>query len=136
LREFAVYLVLGLIGFITIFVVVDIFEKIDVFLDHQAAPLLVARFYIYRAPEVIVQVLPVALLLATFLALGQLNKFGALTAMRSTGISLLRILRPVCGVAVAAVVVSLLLGEFVVPLANRERDQIYDQRIQGLQREE
>ena len=39
------------------------------------------------------QVLPVALLLATFLALGQLNKFGELTAMRAAGLSLLRILR-------------------------------------------
>ena len=136
LREFAGYLVLGLTGFIVIFIVVDVFEKIDVFLDHRAPLVLIARFYLYRAPEVVVQVLPVALLLATFLALGQLNKFGELTAMRSTGLSLLRILQPVFGVAVAAVFVSLLLGEFVVPYANRERDAIYDQRIQGLQRDE
>ena len=32
LREFAGYLAMGLAGFIAIFVVVDIFEKIDVFL--------------------------------------------------------------------------------------------------------
>ncbi|MGH7742485.1 MAG: LptF/LptG family permease, partial [Candidatus Eiseniibacteriota bacterium] len=69
LREFLGYLALGLTGFITIFVVVDIFEKIDVFLDHHAPAVLVMRFYLYRAPEVVVQVLPVALLLATFLAL-------------------------------------------------------------------
>ncbi|HEY6866318.1 MAG TPA: LptF/LptG family permease, partial [Candidatus Eisenbacteria bacterium] len=69
LREFAGYLALGLAGFIVIFVVVDIFEKIDVFLDHKAPFLLVARFYLFRAPEVVVQVLPVALLLASFLGL-------------------------------------------------------------------
>jgi len=102
LREFLTYLMLGLAGFIAIFIVVDIFEKIDVFLDNRAPLILVGRFYLYRAPEVIVQVLPVALLLATFLGLGQLNKFGELTAMRVAGLSILRILTPVFGVAVGA----------------------------------
>ena len=136
LREFLGYLLLGLAGFIVIFIVVDVFEKIDVFLDHRAPLGLIAGFYAWRAPEVVVQVLPVALLLATFLALGQLNKFGELTAMRSCGLSLLRILVPVFGAALGAVVVSLALGEYLVPLANRERDLIFEERIQGQRRTE
>jgi lipopolysaccharide export system permease protein len=132
LREFSVYLGLGLLGFICLFSVVDVIDKIDVFLDHRAPSTLIARYYLYRTPEVIVQVLPVALLLATFLALGQLNKFGELTAMRSGGLSLLRILRPVLATAAGSVVVSLALGEVLVPRANRERDRIYDEQIQRL----
>ena len=135
LREFLGYLLLGLLGFIVIFVVVDIFEKIDVFLDHKASAGLIARFYLYRAPEVIVQVMPVALLLATFLGLGQLNKFGELTAMRAIGLSLMRILIPVFAVAAAASALALVLGEFVVPQANHERDHIYDEEIQNSRRE-
>jgi lipopolysaccharide export system permease protein len=135
LREFLGYLVLGLTGFIVIFVVVDIFEKIDVFLDHHTTGLLIARFYLYRAPEVVVQVLPVALLLATFLGLGQLNKFGELTAMRSLGLSLLRILLPVLALAALASIAALALSELVVPAANRARDDIYDEQIQSLHRE-
>jgi lipopolysaccharide export system permease protein len=135
LREFLGYLVLGLLGFISIFIVVDIFEKIDVFLDHQAPLHLITRFYLYRAPEVVVQVFPVALLLATFLALGQFNKFGELTAMRVSGRSLISILAPVIAVAVVSVGLSLLLGEVVIPHANRERDRLYDEQIQKLRRE-
>jgi len=134
LREFMGYVLLGLSGFIVIFIVVDVFEKISVFLDHRAPIATVARFYVNLTPQVIVQVLPVALLLATFLALGQLNKFGELTAMRAAGVSLLRILRPVFWVAAAATIVSLLLGEYVVPSANRERDVIYNEQIQKVQR--
>jgi lipopolysaccharide export system permease protein len=136
LREFLGYLVLGLIGFVVIFMVVDLFEKIDVFLDHRAPLLLVVRFYLYRTPEIVVQILPVALLLATFMALGQLNKFGELTAMRSAGVSLLRLLRPVFGVAMGAVVLVFALSERVVPLANRERDAIYERQIQGVRHED
>src|SRR5206468_9211733 len=75
-------------------------------------------------------------LLATFMALGQLNKFGELTAMRTAGLSLQRILAPVFAVAALGAVVALLLGEFVVPQANRERDRIYTVQIQDLRREE
>jgi len=132
LREFSGYLALGLLGFICLFTVVDVIDKIDVFLDQHSPGGLVLRYYLYRSPEVIVQVLPVAILLATFLSLGQLNKFGELTAMRAGGLSLARILAPVFAMAAAAVLVSLTLGEAVVPSANRERDHIYDEQIRRL----
>ena len=132
LREFLVYLVLGLIGFLGIFTIVDVIEKVDVFLDQRAPTQLVLRYYLYRIPEVVVQVLPVALLLATFLSLGQLNKYGELTAMRSAGLSLWRILAPVLATAAAGAGLSLILGEVVVPWANRERDRIYEEQIQRL----
>lgn len=134
LREFMVYLGLGLLGFIVIFVVVDLIEKMDVFLDHRAPPMLIARYFVNLAPDVVVKMLPVSLLLATFLALGQLNKFGELTAMRASGLSLMRILAPVLAVAGASVLLSLVLGEFVVPAATRARELIFEQRIQRIQR--
>lgn len=132
LREFTGYLLLGLLGFIVIFVVVDVIEKIDVFLDHRASFSLVLGYYLNLAPDIVVKVLPVALLLATFLALGQLNKFGELTAMRAAGLSLVRILYPVFGVAMACVLLSLLLGELVVPAATRARDEIFQHQIQRI----
>jgi lipopolysaccharide export system permease protein len=134
LREFVVYLALGLLGFIVIFIVVDLIEKMDVFLDHRAPWLLVAQYFVNLAPDVVVKMLPVSLLLATFLALGQLNKFGELTAMRAGGLSLVRIMAPVLSVAALCVVVSLALGEVVVPAATRARDTIFEERIQHLQR--
>jgi lipopolysaccharide export system permease protein len=135
MREFLSYVGLGLAGFIVIFVVVDLFEKIDVFLDHKAPFTLIARFYLFRAPEVIVLAFPVALLLATFLALGQLNKFGELTAMRAAGLPLLRILRPVFAIAAGCAMSALLIGELVAPGASRERDRIYDEQIQRVRRD-
>jgi lipopolysaccharide export system permease protein len=133
--EFVWFLILGLVGLVTVILVVDVIEKIDVFLDNHAALALVSRFYLFRTPEIIVHTLPIALLLATFLALGQLNKFGELTAMRASGLSLLRILMPVFAVAWGAVLVALVLTEFVVPAANREHDRIYDEEIQHVRRE-
>jgi lipopolysaccharide export system permease protein len=132
LREFAGYLALGLLGFIVIWIVVDFIEKADVFLNHNASFGLLAQYYLAFTPEIVVKVLPVALMLATFLALGQLNKFGELTAMRASGISLTRILAPVFGIAVLSAIVSLLLGEAVMPATTRRMNEIYNERIQHM----
>ena len=129
LREFVSYLSLALFGLLTLFIVVDVFEKIDVFLDHRASLLLIVRLYLNQLPEWVVLVLPIALLLSTFLSLGQLNKYGELTAMRSLGRSLVRILTPVFGVAVVCTLGSLAFNELVVPGANRVRDRIYNVEI-------
>lgn len=136
LREFSSYLALGLFGFVAILLVVEMFQRIDVFLDEHTAPLLVARYMAYQAPEKIVQILPVAVLLATFLALGQLNKFGELAAMRSAGLSLMRILAPVFAFAVALTIGVFAFNEFVVPAANQARDRTLRQDIEGVRHEE
>ena len=136
LREFTSYLTLGLLGFVAILLVVEMFQRIDVFLDQHTSPLLVARYMALQAPEKIVQILPVAVLLATFLALGQLNKFGELAAMRSAGLSLLRILAPIFGVAILLTIGVFAFNEFVVPAANQARDRTLRQDIEKVHREE
>jgi len=132
LREFVGYLLLGLAGFVMLFVVVDVVEKVDVFLDHRATLALIAGYYAALTPSIVVKVLPVSLLLATFLGLGQLNKFGELTAMRASGISVLRILLPVFMVALAGAIVSLLVNELLVPEATRRMSEIWNVRIQHM----
>ena len=132
LREFVGYLILSLLGCFVIFLVVDLVEKIDVFLDHHASAGLMAQYFLNLAPEAVVKMMPVALLLATFLSLGQLNKFGELTAMRASGLSLIRILLPVFAVSWLCVGLLFMLGEFVQPLAAKARDEIYNRRIQKL----
>jgi lipopolysaccharide export LptBFGC system permease protein LptF len=82
LREFSAYLVLGCAGFLAILLVVEMFQRIDLFLDQHTTPVVIARYLLFQSPEKLVQILPVGMLLATFLALGQLNKFGERAAQR------------------------------------------------------
>jgi lipopolysaccharide export system permease protein len=136
LREFTGYLLLGCSGFITILLVVEMFQRIDVFLDQHTPPLVIARYMVFQSPEKIVQILPVGMLLATFLALGQLNKFGELAAMRAAGQSLLRILTPIFAFATLLTLGVYAFNELVVPSANQERDRLLHQEIERVQREQ
>jgi lipopolysaccharide export system permease protein len=121
LREFLGYLALGMITFLGIFIVVDVFEKVDTFVDGEAPVALVARFYLYYAPWVAVQVLPVAMLLASLMALGRLVRQHELTAMLMAGMSLARAYGAVLVFGMLVSIGAFALEQGVVPEANYQR---------------
>lgn len=129
LREFLLYLLLGLSLFVGIYVIVDLFEKIDTFVDHRAAVTAVLSYYVFGLPLIVVQVLPVATLLGAILALGQLRKHNEITAMQSCGLSPLRITRPLLLTALLMTAGSYLLAEEVVPGAYDRQKETLDVTI-------
>ena len=129
LREFLLLLVLSLVAFVAIFAIVDLFEKIQDFMDGHAGAWTIARYYAFKIPYVVVNVLPVALLMSTFLTLGQMSKFNELTAMATSGVSTGRIIVPLLVVALACVGLSFLLNETVVPEATRRREAIIEGEV-------
>jgi lipopolysaccharide export system permease protein len=124
LREFLVAFSLAMLFFIAIFVVVDVFEKIDTFIDYKAAPLSVVQFYLYGIPYVVILVLPVAMLLACFLTFGQMARRNELTAMGVSGIDFLRTVAPVLVLAFLFCGASLAMGELVVPACNKAKENV------------
>ncbi len=126
LREFGLYLLLGLSTFIGIYIVVDLFEKIDVFIDYQAPAALILVYFANKLPLIVIQVLPVAMLLGAILALGHLRKFNEITAMQSCGLSPLRITVPLLASAAAITAVAFLISEEVVPAAYLRQKEVMD----------
>lgn len=106
------------LSFVVIFVLADLFEKMDDFIDHQARWSLVLRFYAYKLPEIVRLTLPVDVLLATLFTLGVLAKNNEIVALLASGVSLLRISAPILILAVLAVGCSAYLAEKVVPETN------------------
>jgi lipopolysaccharide export system permease protein len=129
LREFLLYLLLGLSTFIGIYLVVDLFEKIDVFVDHEAPVHLVLIYYLYSLPLILVQVLPVAMLLGAILAFGHLRKFNEITAMQAGGLSPLRITIPLLICALVITCVSYVVAEEIMPGAFNRKEETLDVRI-------
>jgi len=129
LREFLLFLILGLSTFVAIYLIVDVFEKLDTFVDHDASVGLILDYYASSLPLILVQVLPVAMLLGSILALGQLRKFNEITAMQSCGLSPLRITRPLLLLALLITAGGFFLSEEVVPAASERQKETMDVRI-------
>jgi lipopolysaccharide export system permease protein len=68
----------------------------------NAVPLRVGlRYMTYRMPQFVIYVLPISLLLSTFITIGLLGRSNQLTAMKASGISGYFISRPLLSLAVA-----------------------------------
>jgi lipopolysaccharide export system permease protein len=130
IRECAKVLVLCLVVFIGIYVVVDLFEKLSRFLEAHASAKLIFRYYMFLLPKILTDVaLPIAVLLACLLSLGNLAKNNEVLAMKMGHIGALRIALPCLAVGLAMSAVTWVTVEYVAPPAseralNIERVQI------------
>ena len=77
-----------LVGFLILFLIVDIIENIDKFSDSEISTPKIFHYYIYSIPWFISIALPMTTLLSCIFTIGQLQKHHELTALKASGISL------------------------------------------------
>ncbi|UFS72736.1 LPS export ABC transporter permease LptG [Geomonas sp. RF6] len=120
LRFFA--LCLG--AFTAIYLVVDFMERIARFTRAGAHWYHTALYFLWKTPEIVGQAAPLAVLMATLLTLGTLSMNSELTAMRGCGVSLTRISSPILFLALIISILSLFIGELVLPKSFAQRSYI------------
>lgn len=130
MRQVLLPLGLFFVTFVGIFVLVDLFDHAHRFIDNDVPLRIVALYYLYYAPMIVVLTAPVAMLLATLLALGRLSRKNEIMAMKASGVSLYRALGPVFALALGLSLVSLVVGELLLPPATQRRIEIKETYIE------
>lgn len=123
-REFLKALLFSIISFASIFILVDIFEKLDMFIDTKAPYYLVALFYLYQIPYIIILTLPVAMLLASMATVSQMARHHEIVAMKAAGLSLYRIFAPLFLMGMVISLIVMIAGETVVPFSNQKKGNL------------
>ena len=120
-------------GFMSIYLVLDVMDKIPRFVKAGGAPLDMLRFFAWKLPEMVGQAAPFSILVATLLTLGLLSGSGEITAMNSCGVSLLRISLPLLALGMLSSLLLLANAELLAPTSyeHRERIERIDIRKQG-----
>lgn len=131
-RECAKILGLCLVVFVGVYVVVDLFEKLSRFLEAHVGIGVIFRYYIFRLPKILTEVLPVAMLLASLLSLGALARNNEVLAMKMGHIGALRIALPCIGVGVAASVMAWVTVEYIAPPASERALEIERTQVRRL----
>ena len=124
LKEFFLFLLMIMSLFVTLFIIIDFFERLKLFLNNNASLSQMGSFIFYQIPMIVSLTLPVAVLIATLITLSTFSRNSELTAMKANGISIYRIASPVF---LSAVVISFFLfffSEWVTPIANQKADHI------------
>ena len=94
LNRFLIVLFLAIIGFVSIFLIVDLIENLDRFMDNNVPKEIVTKYYIYTLPYFLSIGLPMSVLISTVISLGYLVKRNEWTAMKASGISIYRVAIP------------------------------------------
>ena len=133
IRQFLVTFLFGLLAVLIIFVVIDMMEKLDDFMDANVDTMIVIQYYISFMPEIIKLMTPVAMLLAALFVTGRLSTQNELAAMKSSGISLYRMMVPFLAVSFLVSVLSIYFNGWIVPYANQQKfniERVYLKKLQ------
>ena len=131
LRHFLRILGLTLMACVGIYLLVDFFEKASDFIEHKASASQYLTYLGNSLPLIAVQVIPLVILMSTVLSLGGLGKSNEITALRSCGISLWRIVRPLMQAVSVITLGYILISEILTPISTRQLTRLLDYQLQG-----
>ena len=117
-------------------IIIDIFSFIEDIVKFKIPGESLAAFYIYYSPTILLQVTPMAVLLSTIFVLSNLNKNNEITAMKSSGISLWRIISPIIILGVIISIASFIVSDRVIPISSKvanmiRRDELEKEKRKG-----
>ena len=115
---------MAIMGFLSIFLIVDLIENLDRFMDNNVPKKIVMEYYIYTIPYFLSIGLPMSVLISTIFSLGTMIKQNEWTAMKAAGISLYRISSPIIFSGFFISGCSFILDNKFVSFGNEKRFEI------------
>ncbi len=123
-KQFIQTIVFGLFAFTLIFVVIDMMENLDDFIDQNVPAHIIFHYYLVFSPDIIKLMTPVAVLFAALFTVGKSANLSELTAIKSSGVSIYRFSAPFLITTLFISLFSVYFSGYVVPLANKTKQHI------------
>lgn len=118
LREILVPFGLGLAIFTLILLVARILKLVEMVVNRGVPALEVLKLFSYILPAFLEVTVPMALLLGVLVAFGRLSSDSEIIALKTSGVSLYHLLRPVASFAVVVYLIALALSFYARPWGN------------------
>jgi lipopolysaccharide export system permease protein len=125
IKEILKYFGIVLGAAVGIYVSVDFFENVDKFMEAGVPISRMIEFFQLKLPLIISQITPVGILLAVLIALGLMIKNNEIIALKSGGMSVLYLLRPIVTLGISSSILLFVLSEMIVPLTISKANRIW-----------
>jgi LPS export ABC transporter permease LptG len=126
LRNFLQAYLYCIAGFISIWFIFDISDNISNFLDERISRALIAQYYLTQAPQILVVLLPVSLLLALLFCLARMSRSNEIVSMLTAGVSIPRVLAPLLAAGLLTTLGSAALNYSLAPHAEYARKKLLE----------
>lgn len=130
-REFLKNFFLCIACFSALYILVDLFERIDDMLRNKVPLFLILKYYLCSLPMIFYQVAPFGVLLCSFITVGIFSRHNEIMALKAHGVSLFTVLRVFLVVAGAIFFFSFWLQEYILPYTNQSVKEIKNINIKG-----
>ena len=125
LKQFFVAFGVCLFTAITLFLVLDLFDRSRVFIKEGSTISQTLLYLLFKIPLIIHLMMPIAVLISTLIAIGRLSQLSEVTAMRACGLSVFSLAKPLLGAGLLVTLCAFILGESLVPWATEEGEKLY-----------
>jgi LPS export ABC transporter permease LptF/LPS export ABC transporter permease LptG len=115
---------LGFLVYTFILLLRFLFASAEMIIRRGVPVSIVGRLLLYSLPNIVVLTLPMALLFGILIAVGRLSSDSELVAMRSCGISLLSLYRPILFLSMLFTLGNVLLMVYALPWGNHSLQQL------------
>jgi len=116
---------------LSLYLIVDFFDRIGTLLDAGASVATIARYFFYKTPLLISRVIGFVTLFSALFCLGMLARTNEITAIRSSGISVQRLALPLVLLSGMICGLNFLWNETVVPVFAHNAQTIYRTEIKN-----
>jgi len=119
------YFAIVLATVVSIYVVVDFFERIDDFMEVGLPLSKALTFFFFQTPFIIAQIIPLGILLAVMIVFGLMARNNEIVALQSSGMHVFYLLKPVLVIGLVSTILLFCFSEIVVPIAMDRANQIW-----------
>lgn len=131
LAQLTRYFLILNIGFASLYLLIDFFEKFDEFAEAGKPMSLVIKFFLLNIPFVVDQLSPILILLSGVITLGILNHNNELVALKAAGIPLRRIIKPILIGGLIITLGFLLAAQLILPRTISTTNDIWYEQVRG-----
>jgi lipopolysaccharide export system permease protein len=123
-RGFIKNVIIIIASFLLLYLIIDFFEKIRMFISNQATVYQIMSFFSFSIPMILWQIMPAGILVASLVTFGSLSHDNEITAMKACGVSLYRTSAPIIFLAILFCLLSFLISEYLTPYTNERAKNI------------
>lgn len=131
LAQFVKHFITLNVGFTSLYLLIDFFEKYDEFAEAGKSMSLIVSFFMLNLPYVVDQLSPVLILLSGVITLGILNNNNELLALKAAGIPLRKILRPILLGSTVATLLFIIAAQLLLPKTIEVTNDIWYEQVRG-----
>lgn len=129
-KEFIKLFLLCQFIFCSLFLVIDIVQRTDNFIEASVSKSAVLLFFLFKTPYIILQMIPASSMIAIILMLCIMKKNNEILAIRSGGFNIIRSLSPIFILSLLISLITFVFSEMIVPYSSSKSNEIWDIEVE------